>query len=200
VRPKLWTILFVSLISAVVWCSARVRVSAPPPDASDALSLRMLPDAEAPSDVRLMDARARARHAVGWELLAGRLTVPEAAAVFGWLDRQHPALSTSMIEAANRAMAGGSPVGAELMAIAKHEGEWLCLRTVGYARNLALGECPECAEELAAVLDDRLKREWKSALALPAVDEASCRTMLLRVRAGSRFDTSGLRLVNRERN
>ena len=117
-RPKLLTIALVALIAAVVWCSARVRVSAPAPSSPDSLPLPLVGPvgAEAPGDVRLIDARACARRVVGRELLAGRLTVPEAAAVFGWLDRQHPALSASMIETANRAMAGGSPVGSELSA------------------------------------------------------------------------------------
>ena len=150
-RPKLLTIALVALIAAVVWCSDRAWVSAPTPSGldswADSWPLVMTADAEAPGEVRLMEARACARRAVGRELLAGRLTVPEAAAVFGWLDRQHPAIPASMIEAVNRAMAGGSPVGSELSAGARHEGEWLCLRTAGYARNLAWGESPERAGE-----------------------------------------------------
>jgi len=93
VRPKLWTIPLVVSIAAVVWCSARVRILAPPPPGvADALPTVVPLDSESPDDVRLMEARACARRAVARELLAGRLTIPEAAAVFGWLDRQHPAL------------------------------------------------------------------------------------------------------------
>ena len=207
-RPKLLTVVLVALIAAGVWCSARVRVSPPAPSDPDSLPLGSPVDAEAPGDVRLIDARACARRVVGRELLAGRLTVPEAAAVFGWLDRQHPALPASMIETANLAMAGGTPVGSELSAGARHEAEWLCLRTAGYARNLAWGECLERAEALSEALDDGLLRAWESgkARSLPAVDEDGCRTLLLRARevplgtpqSKHPIDVTDLRLVHRK--
>jgi len=112
-----------------------------------------------------------------------------------------------MIETANRAMGGGSPVGSELSAGARHEGEWLCLRTAGYARNLAWGENPARAGALAAALDDGLIRAWESgeARALPAIDEDGCRTLLLRARTvpfgapRPAVDASDVRLVERGR-
>jgi hypothetical protein len=208
VQPKLWTILLVPLIAAIVWSSAYVQVSAPESSVADALPTVMPFNQESPGEVRLMAARALAREAVGRELLAGRLTVPEAAAVFEWLDYQHPALTISMIEAANRIMASGSPVGSELSAGARHEGEWLCLRTAGHARDLAWKASPERAEALSVALDDGLIRAWKSgeARALPAVDAHGCRTLLQRAREvpfgtpGQQppVDASDLRLVDRE--
>lgn len=155
-----------------------------------------------------MAARSHAREAVGRELLVGRLTVPEAAAVFEWLDCQHPALTISMIEAANRILASGSPVGSELSAGARHKGEWLCLRTAGYAQDLAWKASPERAEALSVALDIELIRAWKSgeARALPAVDEHGCRTLLQRARdvpfgapgPQTPVDASDLRLADRE--
>jgi hypothetical protein len=108
---------------------------------------------------------------------------------------------------AERAMASGSPIGSELSAVAGHDGEWLCLRTVGYARNLAWGECPDRAEAISAALDEALIRVWRSgeARALPAIDENVCRTLLFRARAelfaapgqASTLDASDLRLIDR---
>jgi len=198
VRPKFWTIPLVLSIAAVVWCSARVRV--PALELPERLPVGTPADMEAPGDVWLIEARASARRVVARELLAGRLTVSEAAAVFGWLDRQHPPLPSSMIEAADRAMASGSPVGSKLAASAQHDGEWLCLRTAGYARNLASAESPDRADCLSVALDASLLRAWQTgeARSLSPINEDDCRALLLRARERSIAEVSDLRLIDRK--
>jgi hypothetical protein len=208
VRPKPSAIVLVSLALAAggIWYATRPRHAAPGPRhavpaAWDALE-------ETPVEARLLCARVFARQAVLRDLLAGRMTIPEAAAVFDWLDRQPPVPTISVTEAVCWS-AVRSPVEIELAAGARVDGEWQCLRVTGWARDLAAMESPDRAAEFSVALDAGLLRVWESgkARALPAVDEAGCRALHDRALAVASLGatgstppvaTSGLRLIDRK--
>ena len=118
-------------------------------------------------------ARFIAREAICRELLAGRLTLIEAAAVFGWLDDQPPVIPTSMRQI---------PILKPGNLMIEMPGEWLCLRAAQYARGVAQHDFSDRAVELDEHLGDQLNRVLSSGEAndLPMVNENACRALLER--------------------
>ena len=140
--------------------------------------------------------RTWARAAVVREVAAGRLSVPDAAAVFGWLDQQPPAAPTEVVRATAR-------TGYKDLVAARTESDWLCLQVVIYARSdraLSPARLFEVEDEYRRVC------AAPGGSVLPPVAAADCRELLARAAAavraarepcpeGTRVPLDGLRLV-----
>lgn len=197
----------VIVLSAVLWWSGRDRAQRAPGYLERWGSTSADQDH---SENRLRVARCMARVAVVHELLARRLSVIEAAAVFGWLDRQPPELRNSDQMYAALSFLRDDPEGAKLVNEAAVREEWLCLHVTNYAIDVARSDLPGQADRLAAELDAELRREWAAGRvrSLPAVNEVACRMLLERSLAGVAAFTrlgpvppipaSDLRLIVRE--
>ncbi len=133
------------------------------------------PDDEALTASKFLTARFVAREAVARELLSGRLTVAEAAAVFAWLDDQPPVVPPSLM---NQGWATHRGFLADLIPGSRED--WLCLRAAECARQLACFEWPDRAGELGDALEAQVRQAWAGGEArrLPAVNERDCRCLL----------------------
>ena len=166
--------LSAALFAALLAAATVVLVSDPRPTRRGESAGRPEPENPVPSAVL---ARSWARAAVIREVGAGRLGVAEAAAVFGWLDRQPPAVPAGMVRVFAR---HGNE---DLLALARSEVDLLCLHVVLYAR----GDLAVPPARLAEV-EGEFRRACASPdrAALPAVVEADCREWLARSAAAER--------------
>lgn len=119
------------------------------------------------------DVRAAGRRVVAREVAAGRLSLAEAAARFGWLDAAAPPgdhRATAEELATRLGLADGRPYG---------DGDRLCLQVLLYVDPIARSECPDRADELT----DRLRGEFLAARKagglgeLPGMSEAARRDL-----------------------
>jgi hypothetical protein len=92
--------------------------------------------------VRHGDVRAAAKDLVARELIAGRMSLPEAAARFGWLNALPPKAQTRPPEVL--AALAGLPAGEKY-----GEGEALALQVVAWLGRPALSDDPSRAQEAA---------------------------------------------------
>ena len=153
-------ITVVASTAALLW-----KTRTPPLAAPAAWSV----DDEVSERIDAIAARSLARDAICRELLAQRMTLPEAAAVFGWLDKQPPELEAALMQY--------NLVKTDLQVVTREE--WLLLRTVDCARGVARHDSPDRAAELEAKLDEELGWLWESGevKVLPAINESGCRLL-----------------------
>jgi hypothetical protein len=127
-----------------------------PEDAPDAVSARL-------------QARSIAKSAVAQEVVAGRLTLPEAAAVFGWLNRLSPSAMTDTLRGLH-----DTPRDAALTDL-----DVLCYQVVLYVGQVAGRESPAYRAGRSAVIAGRCRPVCGRA-ELPEVNDADCRHLLAR--------------------
>ena len=153
-------ITVVASTAALLW-----KTRTPPLAAPAAWSV----DDEVSERIDAIAARSLARDAICRELLAQRMTLPEAAAVFGWLDNQPPELEAALMHY--------NLVRTDLQVLTREE--WLLVRAVACAPGVARHDSPDRAAELEAKLDEELRRLWQTGKAknLPAVNEWGCRLL-----------------------
>lgn len=145
--------------------------------------------------------RALAKSAVTSEVVEGRMSVPEAAAVFGWLDRQPPVPLTNPSTCL-------SPysVGADDLDAARSGEDLLCLQVLAHAAAPGRSAPTRLAEIRA---EFRRTCAAPGGAVLPSVSERDCREFLARARVAApalrggtsgapvTVDIAGLRLVAR---
>jgi hypothetical protein len=175
--PVALTVLLAA--TAVLFWKGGDRIAVPP-DALKTPVSTAVAESEPENQVRL--ARMAARLAVSRELLARRLTVAEAGAVFGWLDEQPPQVRPCELKNIRNVLLRNEEVPWHYVDRATDRGEWLSLRAVDYAMSVAREEFPESADRLAEELDAELEQRWTTGefKSLPEVNEPACRALLQR--------------------
>jgi hypothetical protein len=144
----------------------------PPPPAPNADQLQAVP---ADPDIEALIARRTARSLVTREVITGRVSIPEAAAAFGWLNNQQP-----------------HTIVPPLNVLAAHAGlpdptnyttaEQLGLQVVAWV-------VAETEQERSARTAARIRAEFLAArragefARLPTADEGKCLRLLARARA-----------------
>jgi hypothetical protein len=168
-----------SYLAIAIWvvCSPEPTVPADGPDVAMA----------SPVFVRVV-----AKTVVARELLAGRLSLPEATAVFDWLNRLPPALSDDV-----RARAGADPEESPYRAVLN----WVELPA-------GANQSVPNVRRLIDLQEEQRQSEARSPLQLPAVIEDDCSELVERSRAAirpgsgcacDRVTIDGLRLVEGRR-
>jgi hypothetical protein len=171
-------ILLITVVAATAALLGRTRT---PPSAAP-VTWSMVDDTAQRDDLA---ARSRARDAVCRELLAQRINLPEAAALFGWLDQLPPEVDPALLQF--NQLKSDLPVSTRE--------EWLCVRAAESAKGVARCDSPERAAELRARLDEELRRVWESGATkvLPVVNEWGCRLLHERsLAAGEVLSTGSL--------
>ena len=124
-------------------------------------------------------ARSLAKHFVATEVTRGRLTVPEAAAVFGWLNRRPPPADPAEVIGRQSGLSD---------AARRCEAEVLCAQVMAY--RAAAARHPNPAREADLVwlgqAQVRMSRGPDGRPRLPAVNEAECEKLIARATALSR--------------
>ena len=168
-RMPLWLAAGAVCAAALSLAIARPRPTALPAD----------PRADRPADSDAVIARTLAKHFVATEVARGRLTVPEAAAVFGWLNRLPP--PTDPAEHVG-GMSGISD------AARRSEPEVLCAQVMTYRAAAVRNPNPAREADLVWIgqAQIRLARGLDGRPLLPAVNEADCRELIERATVLSR--------------
>ncbi len=162
-NPYLWVGLVGGMLSAVA------VVSRPEPTPIGAYET--IADATEPCAIDLF-TRSMAKDPVIAEVAAGRMSLPAAAAVFGWLNRLPPTAAWVALPNVSHV-----PGYQELRALARSESDLLCLNVVVHLRAKRASS-PERLAEIEA--------EYRRAVAapggavLPEIVEADCRELLAR--------------------
>jgi hypothetical protein len=151
-------------------------------------------------DPDIHGVRTLAKWAIASEVAGGRMSLPEGAAVFGWLDRLPPGPSDPRVcleKAADK----------DDFQAARTEADFLCLSVLVYVSEGGRSKSSRLPE---------IRSEFRRACAapsgadLPAVNETDCREFVARARAAwfllcttgssgarAQVDVGGLRLVDR---
>ena len=127
--------------------------------------------ADRPADSEAVLARSLAKHCVATEVTRGRLTVPEAAAVFGWLNRRPPPADPAEVIGRQFSLSD---------AARRCEAEVLCAQVMAY--RAAAVRHPNPAREADLVwlgqAQVRMCRGPDGRPRLPAVNETDCENLL----------------------
>ena len=156
-------------IGVVVFCVAvSTYVETPSPEDSGAVAAR-----EAPlPDRAAHELRVAAKDAVARDLLAGRTTLPEAAALFGWLNDLPPDAAPIPPQL---------PQVLELEPRAYDARELLLIQVVVWAEGCTRVEFPSRALDQSRHLRARLRDALAHHVKLPEVDPDRATALLARV-------------------
>jgi hypothetical protein len=149
--------------------SAAAVVSRPTP--APLTAYETIQDASEPCAVDLF-TRSMAKDPIIDAVAAGRMSLPAAAAVFGWLNRLPP--TAAWIGLPNISYVPGYQ---ELRALARSESDLLCLNVVVHAKAKRAASPERLAE-----IEDEYRRACAApgGAVLPEVIEADCRELLAR--------------------
>jgi hypothetical protein len=179
-RPLLPAVAgLVALVATTAAYRLALRTDPPPPPRADADGCPVDPVIEA----RFI--RSVARELVAQEVIAGRWSVPEAAAVFGWLDARPPRTVAAFPDQI-AALAGLSDTGGYT------DAELQGVRVVALAALMARSDSPSPPGSV-----ERVRREFLAARArgefarLPAPPECEGQRLVERARTESRGYSSG---------
>jgi hypothetical protein len=168
-------------LAAGVACAATFPFVATRPRPAEAPAAGQVVD-RAPEAVAVA-ARSLAKAYLAEEVIRGRRTVPEAAAVFGWLNRQPPAIDAADIRHRFPRLSAGAD-----------EAEVLCAQVTGFIVGTLRCANPARESELVRTGQEQMDavRDPTGRLILPAVREADCRELVRRAMAASmRRETGG---------
>jgi hypothetical protein len=160
---------FVAAMATLVMAPGRrPPPAAPPPPAAEF--------DEPPAEVAAVFERIMAKAAVARAVLADRLSLPEAAAVFGWLNRLPPAEARRFLRLPDGDFEASS------------DEEFLCLSVVVWvAQEADIAPADAHAGQVARAVKGQFRRAFADGarVALPAVVESDCRELVARVRAAA---------------
>jgi hypothetical protein len=160
-RTPLWLAAGAACAAALPFAVVRPRPVVPPPHAVF----------EPSPETTAVAARSLAKLYLAEEVARGRLTVPEAAAVFGWLNRQPPAIAAADIRQRFATLSAGAD-----------EVEVLCTQVTAFIVGTIRLTEPAREPDLVRMARDQLEaaRGPDGRTVLPVVSEADCEVLFRR--------------------